>query len=182
MPRWVFSLVQFFPLSLFATLAYANGPPSEGHWRRAFVVAAVAGLVQLAIVLPQSRPVNRLVLAANLYLILGGLAFLFHQGWYLRGYDALRESAIFVAMLAVGAGATAFTPAGFAALENAARPAALRASWWLLGTTLLALGMSVMFRGDRYLAAVIPIVALAVLQRVLVRHARAGRASPLAVQ
>jgi hypothetical protein len=33
-------------------------------------------IIQLAILLPRRRLVNRLVLAANTYLLLGGLAFL----------------------------------------------------------------------------------------------------------
>src|SRR5690606_40738757 len=45
----------------------------------------------VAIVLPQPRPVSRLVLSANLYLLLGGLAFFLNQWWFLQLYDALRE-------------------------------------------------------------------------------------------
>ena len=74
-----------------------------------------------------------------------------------------------------GAMAMLFTKAGYAALSDAPRGTTTRASLWLLGATLLALGTSVLFRGDQTLAAVIPIIALAVLQRFLVY--RAGRPS-----
>lgn len=173
LPGWLFALVQFLPLSLFATYAFWNGAPDELRWQQAFEIASLAAIAQLAIVLPQPRPVNRLVLAANLYLMLGGLAFLTRQWWYLQIYDALQESAIFVAMLCVGIGATLFTRSGYAALMHTPRHAVIRASLWLLLATVVALGASAIFRGDRNLAAVLPIICLAVLQRVLV--ARASR-------
>ncbi len=175
MPKWIFALVQFFPLSLFATYAFWHGVPDEQRWREAFQLSAVAAVIQLLIVLPQSRPANRLVLAANTYVMLGGIAFMTHQWWFLKLYDSLRESAIFIVMLCVGAMAMLFTKAGYAALSDAPRGTTTRASLWLLGATLLALGTSVLFRGDQTLAAVIPIIALAVLQRFLVY--RAGRPS-----
>lgn len=172
--RWLFALVQFFPLSLFAAIAWRHGEPDEARWREAFEIAAVAGVLQLLIVLPQSRPVNRLVLAGNLYLIFGGGAFLLQQWWFLRGYDAMREAAIFLWMLLVGAGATAFTRAGFVGALRGDASAIVRASTWLLAATALAGAMSVVFRGDRWWAAIVPIVALAILQRLLVRRVEAG--------
>ena len=170
MPQWLFSLVQFFPLSLFAAYAFWNGAPDNDRWQVAFEIAALAAIVQLAILLPQRRPVNRLVLAANLYLLLGGLAFLTRQWWYLHLYDALRETAIFVFMLAVGVFSTFMTRAGFVPLPDAPRSDALRASGALLGATAVALGISILFRGDRYFAAVLPIAALAILQQFLIRR------------
>lgn len=167
MPRWLFALVQFFPLSLFASYAFWYGAPDEARWRDAFQLASLAAFLQLAVVLPQRRPANRLVLAVNLYLLLGGIAFLAHQWWLLRLYDALRESAIFVSMLVVGVVTTIGSPAGFIASQVAPRGAVIRTSGLLLAATAVGLIMSFVFRGDRYLAAVFPIVALAILQRVL---------------
>jgi hypothetical protein len=167
MPGWVFSLLQFFPLSLFAGYACWNGPPDEQRWRVAFGISAVAAIIQLAILLPQRRPVNRLVLAGNVYLLLGGLAFFTSQWWFLRYYDSLRETAIFLLMMAVGILSMITTRAGYAGLSEAPRGEVLRASVILLGATVLALAVSIAFRGNRYLAAVLPIIALAVLQRTL---------------
>ena len=167
MPRWIFALIQFLPLSLFASYAFWYGAPDESRWQNAFQLASVAAFIQLAIVLPQRRPASRLVLAANLYLLLGGLAFFAQQWWFLQLYDTLRESAIFIIMLAVGAATTVGSRAGFVAACSLPRAAVVRASLWLLGATALALAVSVACRGDRYLAAVYPIIALAVLHRFL---------------
>jgi hypothetical protein len=169
-PRWIFALIQFLPLSLFASYAFWHGTPDGARWQQAFQLASVAALVQLAIVLPQRRPASRLVLAANLYLLLGGLAFFAQQWWFLRLYDSLRESAIFILMLAVGAATTVGSRAGFVAACGPPRRAVVRASIWLLAATAAALAISLAYRGDRYLAAVYPLIGLAVLQRLLVHR------------
>jgi len=166
--KWVFSLIQFFPLSLFATYAYWYGIPTNDRWLEAFQLASLAGVVQLAIVLPQARPPNRLVLAGNLYLIFGGLASLSQQWWYLHIYDALRESAIFIFMLGVGLISTFASKPGYISAINANPEQTRQASYILLAATLLALPFSMVFEGNRTWSAVLPIIALAVLQRYLV--------------
>lgn len=180
MPRWIFALMQFLPLSLFATCAFRDGAPDDARWQQALQLASIAAVAQLAIVLPQPRPASRLVLAANRYLLLGGLAFFAHQWWFLHLYDALRESAIFVLMLAIGLATTLGSRAGFVAACSVPRDAVVRASAWLLAATAAALIASVVFRGDRYLAAVYPVLGLAVLERVL-RHRLVKRHRPPAV-
>lgn len=170
MSRWIFAFIQFLPLSLFATYAFWHGTPDDLRWQHAFQLASIAAIVQLAIVLPQPRPANRLVLAANLYLLMGGFAFFAQQWWFLRIYDALRESAIFIIMLIVGVATTLGSRAGFVAARSVPRASVVRASLWLLAATALALVMSVCYRGDRYLAAVYPIIALAVLHRILLHR------------
>jgi hypothetical protein len=165
MPRWIFSLFQFFPLSLFATYAFWDGLPTNERWIEAFQISAIAGLVQLVIVLPQRFPLNRLVLAGNIYLILGGLAALTGQWWYLQIYDYLRESAIFLAMLIVGIVATFTTRYGFIAAQGANLEWTRHYSILLLGSTAICFIPALAFEGSRIWSAVVPIIALAVLQR-----------------
>lgn len=166
-PKVIFALIQFVPLTLFATYAFWDGVPDDARWEVAFKLASLAAVIQLAIVLPQRRPSNRLVLAANLYLLLGGLAFLTQQWWFLRLYDELQESAIFIMMLVVGIVATLATPAGYIGAQGAPVRQVKRTSYWLLLATALALALAVTFRGDRYLAAVYPIIGLAIIHRWL---------------
>jgi len=119
MNTWIFSLIQFFPLSTFATYAFYQGAPSNERWLVAFQLGALLGIIQLAIILPQTKPLNRLVLAGNIYLILGGLAAYFQQWWYLKFYDSLRESAIIMLMLIVGVISTFYSTSGFIAVKTA---------------------------------------------------------------
>lgn len=166
------ALLQFAPLSLFATYAFWSGPPAPDRWVAAFQLGAVAALLQLAIVLRQPRPANRLILGANVYLLVAGAAAFAQQWWVLRAYDALREAGILVSMLGVGLVTTIATRAGFVAVPDAPADAVRRASLWLLGATTLAVAMAFAFRGDRTLAAFLPIFALAMLQRALVARLR----------
>lgn len=175
------ALVQFLPLSVFASYAFWRGVPDAGRWVEAFQVGAFAAAVELAVLLPRARPTNRLILGANLYLLVGGVAAFAGQWWVLKAYDVLKESGIFVAMLAVGVVTTVATPAGFVALADADGHDVRRASLWLLAATALALAMSIAFRGDRFWAAAGPVTGLALLQRVLARRARTPReAAPAA--
>lgn len=171
------ALVQFFPLSLFATYAFWRGVPTNERWVVAFELAALAAVIQLSILLPQRRPMNRLILGANVYLLIGGAAALAKQWWLLEAYGALKESGIFLSMLGVGVVTTFATSAGFVAVADAPREPIRRASLWLLRATLLAFVMALAFQGNRTLAAVVPVIALAVLQRALASRVRA-RAMP----
>lgn len=175
--RWIFALVQFVPLSFFASFAYWNGSPDRERWMLAYEYAAVAAVVQLLIVLPQRRPANRLILGASLYLIVGGLAAITQQIWLLRIYRDFQESAIFGCILFVGILTTLWSPVGYvgaATIDRATTELATirRSSIILLVATLLALGCSVLFRGNRQRAAVWPIVGLAIVQRVLASRTR----------
>ncbi|UXI66203.1 hypothetical protein [Tahibacter amnicola] len=174
MNHWAFSLVQFFPLSLFATYAYWMGEPSPDRWLVAFQLGALAAAAQLAVLVRRTSPANRLILGANLYLLLGGAAVCFQQWWFLQMLDTLHESAILLCMLGVGVVTTIATPGGFVAVADAGPSAIRRASLWLLAATVAACGVAFLFRGNRTLAAAVPIIALALAQRWLshrVRHA-----------
>jgi len=163
MRKWIFALIQFFPLSTFSAFAFWHGVPSNDRWLDAFQLGALLGLIQLAILLPQKKSLNRLVLAGNIYLIFGGCAVLLEQWWYLQLYDSLRESAIIIIMLVVGIVTTLTSSAGFIAVENSAKIF----SAYLLVATIFMLPFAVYFEGERTYAAIFPIIFLAVLQRYL---------------
>ncbi len=163
MSKWIFSLIQFFPLSTFAAFAFWNGIPSNERWLDAFQFGALLGLIQLAILLPQKKPLNRLVLAGNIYLILGGLAVFFQQWWFMKVYGSLRESAIILLMAITGIITTLLSSSGFVAVKGSAR----QYSIYLLAATILMLPFAIYFEGNRTYAAILPIIFLAILQRYL---------------
>ena len=86
MRSWFIPLVQFLPLSLFATYASWHGPPADDRWVEAFKLGGISAVIQLGIVLRQRRPADRLMLAANLYLVAGALAAFTRQWWVLGWY------------------------------------------------------------------------------------------------
>ena len=163
MNKWIFSLIQFFPLSTFAWFAFWNGFPTVERWLLAFQLGAVLGMIQLSVLLPQKNPLNRLVLAGNIYLILGGLAVYLKQWWYLQIYASLRESGIILLMALVGLASTFMTRTGFIAVDGGER----KYSFWLLFATLSMLPFAIYFEGNRIYAAVLPIIFLAFVQRYI---------------
>jgi hypothetical protein len=147
-----FAFIQFLPLSLFASYAFWYGAPSNERWVEAFTIGALAAAIQLLIVLSRGRPANRLILGANLYLLVGGIAATARQWWLLGVYGRLTETGIFLSILTVGVLATLLTPAGFVGV----RAANVQAVRW-------------------YSAAVVPLIGLALLQRVFARRLSAER-------
>jgi len=168
MSKWIFSLIQFFPLSTFATFAFWHGAPSNDRWLEAFQLGALLGVIQLIILLPLKKPLNRLVLAGNIYLIFGGTAALFQQWWYLDLYNTLRESAIILLMAVIGLVTTFTSSAGFIAVKGSERIFSI----YLLIATVLMVPFALYFEGNRIYAAVLPIIFLAVVQRYLVHVAK----------
>jgi hypothetical protein len=165
-------LLSFAPLSLFASYAFAHGAPTDDRWVGAFKLGAVAALVQIALFAWLRWTGSRLILGANLWLLVAGAAAFARLWWVLRGYGVLAESGIFVAMLAVGVVATFATRGGFVGVASAAPAEVRRASWIMLAATAGAVAMAVAFRGDRTWAAAMPVIALAVLQRTLASRLR----------
>lgn len=137
--------------------------PTNDRWLQAFQFGAVLGLLQLLILLPQARPLNRLVLAGNIYLILGGIAVFLQQWWVLALYGVLKEAGIILLMLVVGV-SSLFTRSGFVAMGDSSKKYSLS----LLLATLLMLPVAIFFAGNRFLAAVLPIVFLAGFNRYLI--------------
>jgi hypothetical protein len=160
-------LIQFLPLSLFSHYGFWQNQVSNERWLEAFQLAAVAGIVQLIIAHFQEKPMSRLILAVNLYLIIGGLSAFFQQWWYLKVVQYLQESAIFIFMLIVGLVTTLTSQSGYIGVDNLATKSHRWASWLLLFSTLLALLNANMFQGMIVQSAIIPIVLLSLLQRYL---------------
>jgi len=160
-------LIQFLPLSLFSTYGFWQNQATNERWIEAFQLTALLGLLQLVIMLFQQKPVNRLILAVNLYLIFGGIAAFFHQWWYLEIYQSLQESAIFVFMLIVGLITTLVTPSGYIAANHLRQIDHRWASWLLFIASIFALFNAHTFQGQIIYSAVIPIILLSLLQRFL---------------
>jgi hypothetical protein len=159
-------LLGFIALAVFVAYAYANGMPTVARWEAAFKLGAVLAAVEMIILYLRKPPMNRLILGGNIWLLAGGLAFLFGQESFLRVYERLGEISVFVSILIVGIFATIFTKSGFICAD-ASRQAVITHSLWLIAAVIAALCMAIYFKGDVKLAAVLPLTALAFLNRYL---------------
>lgn len=150
----------FLPAVLFLRFAQWNGPASDERWLLAFRVSLPFACAYLLYAAWRPTPANRLVLATNAYLLGGGA--MAWGGWYagLAVYGRLRESMVLLAVVAVGALTTWTSQAGFVGVAGAPTGAVRRASLRLLAGALAALAFSWCFRGQPFLAAVVPLMAL----------------------
>jgi hypothetical protein len=175
--RWLLAVLQFVPLSLFAAHAFArDAHPAPERWMEAYLLGAGAAAVQLAITVPRREPLDRLMLGANAYLLVGGLASLLGLWRVLLFYRAIQEAGIFAAMLLVGVVTTLWTRPGFVGVPHAEAGRVRRASLILLALTAGALGVTIAFPGGRRLGVTLLLLALIAAHRVLARRLRAAGA------
>jgi len=158
---------QFLPISLFSTYAFALGEPSNERWLDAFILAAIVGVIQLVVLVFINKPMSRLILAINCYLILGGLAALFQQWWVLKLYNQGQELSIFIFIIFIGIVTTIISKHGFIAAIGGTKQDTRQASYLLILASLIALFVAYLFQGSITYSAVLPIITLALLQRYL---------------
>lgn len=178
-PRWwgwaahvLEYLLGFLSLSVFAAYALSRGDtPTDQFWIDAFrLVSPIAALECLAMRrLPM--PPNRLVLGANLWLMLGGAASWIHWWDLLRLYQYIGEVSLFMAMMLVGVLTIARSEAGFVGAAGPAE-AVRRASWLLLLAVMVAAGWAWWMSGHYGASSVAPVIALAWLNRALKFYVR----------
>jgi hypothetical protein len=165
-------LLGFFSLAVFAAYAFAQGAPTHERWINAFKLGASLAAIELLVLLRRKALANRLVIGANLWLLIAGLAAFTGQGWVLRGYELFGEASLFAAMLLVGLVSTA-VPGGFVAVLGPRRKV-LAASGVLFLAVVVALILAIVFRGNIKLAAVLPVIGLSWLNRALQRFAKSA--------
>jgi hypothetical protein len=169
-------LLQFLPLSLFSMIGFWQPETSNQTWLMAFQVAALVGVFQLLLIIKLKIIMSRLILSANLYLILGGLASFFQQWWYLDFYNILQETAIFIVMIFVGIITMMWSKNSFVGIDKtlakevAERGSINEKSFYLFIAVLISLVFSLIFKGDINFSTVAPIVFLALFQRFLVHQ------------
>lgn len=161
-------LLQFLPLSGFLLVAFRHGPPGPEDWLVAFMAGGAIAVLQVLLTLAfaRGRPLNRMLLGVNAYLAVGGFSALANQLRILQALNDLRESGLFLCILAVGVFTTLGTRAGFVGREDrsgAGRTA--RYSWGLLAVTAIATIPSFLLRGQLLYSAVIPLTVLSMLHR-----------------
>lgn len=169
--RYLQSLITFLPLLVFITYALWDGPPPEERWLAAYKIASPLAIVQLVWAARSAAPINRLLLGANLYLLVGGLC-----AWsgYEPGLGLLRElkgAGVLLSILLVGATLTLASRDGFVGATRGEARRIRRNSVWLLVATVIAFAVAYEFNASPKYGTAIPLVALVLVNRVLRENA-----------
>lgn len=164
---WLTQMMLFAPVLVFATWAGWNGPPTPERWVSAFQLGGLLAIKQTVTLMLLRRPLNRLMLGANLFLVSGAALAWLHL-WQAFGVFAhLQASAVLAAMFAVGLVTTFASRAGFVGRVGASPVAVRRASLLLLAIAAGCFALAYGFRGERWLGATLPIMTLALSMRVM---------------
>lgn len=166
MARKLLLLVQFIPLSVF--LAIVRWTDEMGpNWKLAFVIGGCLAVIEFALLFIKKKVFDRLIMAVNLFLFVGGVGFLFDIHPILNLYDNLMQSALFVSILLVGLVTTFFSVYGFIAVNHPNKQLVRSRSLYLVVTSLFAFALSLFFRGDMLLGGTLPFIGLLVIRRIL---------------
>ncbi len=169
--------VQFLPLSLFASYAYARGEPTPERWYQAFILGASLSFLRLLFMAWRKMAVNPIIIGTDLYLYLGLVTCMTRAQVLIDLLAHLQATGFLAAILLVGIAATALSPRGYVFAEGIGRAAVVKGSLVLLAVTVGATAMSYAFRGDTTYSGVIPAVMIALSQRGIRTYAKATSAS-----
>lgn len=169
--RWhqVLKACNFVPLTVFVLYASWGGQDEFTRWLQAFEYGALLAIVQLWCC-RHFLPLNKLMLAADLYLLLGGVASV--SDWHLVQLllDHWRASGLFLWIAVFCLACTLFHPAGCLSQYGATRQHTILASRWLCLASCIALLPSLLSSWSLLYSAFVPLVLLSVLEKNLCRQ------------
>ena len=169
----MWKLFQFIPISVFLWyVRYEGASPSV--WRVAFMLGGGVAVVETLLLFLKKVPLNRLVLAVNLFLFVGGLAFAADIGLILRVYKNLMQTSLFVSLIIVGIISTVASKSGFVGVPHPEQRIVMRFSLGLLAASVVALCLSIIFRGNMMYAGVLPFIGIILINIAMTRVLRRG--------
>lgn len=167
---------RFLPLTMFMLCASLRPAEGDARWLFAFKAGGAAACVHLLFFLCRERVVNRLILAVDLWLLLGGMAAFFHWEPALLLLRQTKETSLFAVICLVGAASTACGGAGFIGGPAGTRQTRIY-SGILLGLVVLCGILSFLCNGRLFLSAVLPLVFCIVADSFLRKRAESIAAS-----
>lgn len=160
---------QFVPLTFFVLYASWQGQDSFARWLQAFEYSALLALLQLWLC-RQLRPVNKLMLAANLYLLLGAAASVLQLSELQWLLDLWRAQALFVGIALLNLLCLFTHPAGCLSAYPQHPRDGQTASLLLWLTSLLAMLPAMLTQWSLLYSAFLPLLLLSLLEKWLSRR------------
>ena len=161
------SLVKYIPILAF--VIYTN-IIATNDWSSGFIIGGILAIIQLVFFTIKSKMINRIIIGADIYLIIAGLAAASKWGYLLLILNNLRETGLLLCIFLVGIYTTAFSRAGFIGTDNYERPEKTKSySIILLCISAIAVGISFVFRNNRVIAIILPIIIIASADKALLK-------------
>lgn len=160
------SFLDFLPLLIFLQIAGHSTASGAAKWMFAFEVAGIVSVLHIAFLIIRSAVANRIALAVDMYLLVGGVASFFSLHSIISLLNSSRECGVLVAICVVGIVTTVFSSAGFVGYR-AHKPAVYTCSIYLLLVTGAAASVSFVWIGHALLAGVLPVLSIVMVNKLL---------------
>lgn len=163
----ILNMVSYLPLTAFlGTYRFTHS------WPQAFVAGACVAVVSLAVNAVMGERFERFLLAANIFLIGGGLGvagMYFDLDGLMNLYRVGMQSTLLVSLLLVGLVTTFATRGGFLGADKANPKKVRQYSLYLLGATVVGTAGAIYFslHDSGMLAGFVPFVVLKLLAKEL---------------
>jgi hypothetical protein len=151
--------VEAMPLAVFLLYMAIANPREQVEWRLPYYAATALAIVGTALLVRRGAILNRIYLGIALYFVSGTIGLLTRWPWINAEYGRLEGTAMMYWVLATGLFFTLFDKHGYVGLDAEPRTVR-RASWLLVGITLVAAAVSTAFIGNRLLSSFLPFIAL----------------------
>ncbi len=161
-------MIAFLPLTGFMAYARMKGMTMLA-WKGAFIFAGILTIVVVAIQLYKKITIDRLMLGANAFFLVGATAFLCEIRSILYWYGMYKGAIFMACVVAVGC-ITLFLPTGFIGVEHPDSKKVYKTSLQLLGMSVFGLIWAfVMNQYGITVAAAIPFLVLKLLRDILMK-------------
>ena len=160
------NIVEFIPICAFGIVVRLTSDNGV-NWELAFIIGACFAVLEKAILMVKRYPLDRILLGADVFLIIGGLGYLFNIQLILNIYKSLFHATLFASLLIIGLLTTFLTERGFVGVKHHERSRVVIFSLYLFGAGVAAFLISLAFRGDYFLAGILPFTGMLVVNGML---------------
>lgn len=161
------NFIEAGPLCVFLIYARLIDLGDSYNWLGPYLASSLLAIAVSAFLLYQNIVLNRLFIGINAYFLSGTLGLVIHWSWLNHLYGVLQASGMLIWILFIGGGTLFLSPAGFIGVVGEPRGRTMQFSALLLILTVVALGISYYFIGNRIMGEFIPFTALFMAQRYL---------------
>jgi hypothetical protein len=168
--KLLLNVIEFIPISAFVYVVRQTDENGV-NWKLAFILGACLAVIEKAFLVAKRLPLDRISMGADLFLIIGGVGFMFNISLILNIYGSLFQATLFAALLAVGIFTTFLTERGFVGIKHHDR-VVLHYSIYLIGAVVVAFLVSFIFRGNVLLAWILPFTGMMIINWILTKKLR----------
>jgi hypothetical protein len=170
------NIIEFIPISVFGLIVRLTSENGV-NWKLAFIFGGCFAVIEKAILVAKRFPLNRILLGTDVFLIIGGLGYLFNIQLILNVYLFLFQATLFASLLIIGVLTTFITERGFIGVKHHQRNRIIIFSLYLLGAGVVAFLVSFTFRGNYMLAGVLPFSGMLAISWILNKRSHQNKSN-----